>query len=685
MSDTVDPSNSAAAHPTPDQVVEIREDIDAVDRQLLALLAQRRRLAKSIIDLKDISRIPVRDPHRESHILNRLIAEGRSSGLDAHFVSTVFERIIDDSIRLQQEHLHARASQGDHPDVIRVAVQGIRGAYSYSAAQTFFSKYSERLAMLECTSFADAFRSVEDGKADYAVVPIENTTSGSINEVYDLLLHTRLSIVGEEKLSINHCLMAPAATPLAELHTILSHPQALQQCGQFLSSLPCRVESFGDTARAARRVQEDNDPGQAAIASEPAAETYGLTILKRDITNKSENFTRFIVAARQAQEVTSRIPCKTSLVMATAQTPGALVEALMIFKDNDLNMTKLESRPMHDNPWEEMFYVDCAGNLADAAFKTTMEQLARVTRFVKILGCYPATDIPPIAQVTPPPASTADKTTTASKPSATAPAPKGYKLVSRQHKEDDTIITVGSARIGGEQFTVIAGPCSVESREQIMTCAREARQHGAAILRGGCFKPRSSPYSFQGLGYEGLDLLVEAGERHGLPIITEVLSPQDVQKVAQRAHILQIGARNMQNFSLLKEVGATQRPVMLKRGLMSSVEELLQAAEYILAHGNQQVILCERGIRTFETATRNTLDLSAVPILRSRTHLPIIVDPSHAAGERDLVPPLCRAARAIGAHGIMIEMHPEPEKALSDGPQALRLEQFEALMAEFRD
>ncbi len=685
MSDRVEPADSATPESTPDKVGEVREDIDVVDRQLLALLAHRRRLAKSIIDLKDIGNVPVRDPHRENLILNRLIAEGKTSGLDAHFVSTVFERIIDDSIRLQQEHLHARAAHGDHPEVIRVAVQGIRGAYSYGAAQAFFSKYSERLAILECTSFADAFRSVEDGKADYAVVPIENTTSGSINEVYDLLLHTRLSIVGEEKLAINHCLMATAATSLAELHTIVSHPQALQQCGEFLRSLPCRIESFSDTASAARRVKEDDDPRQAAIASETAAETYGLTILKRDITNTSENFTRFIVAARQAQTVTTRVPCKTSLVMATAQTPGALVEALMIFKDNDLNMTKLESRPMHDNPWEEMFYVDCAGNLSDDAFKTAVEQLARVTRFVKILGCYPTTDIAPIAQITSSADSPKDKVAQSPTPSATTPAPKGYKLVSRQHKSDDTIIAVGAARIGGDQFTVIAGPCSVESREQIMTCAREVRQHGGAILRGGCFKPRSSPYSFQGLGFEGLDLLVEAGERHGLPIITEVLSPQDVQEVAKRAHVLQIGARNMQNFSLLKEVGTTQRPVMLKRGLMSSVEELLQAAEYILAQGNQQVILCERGIRTFETATRNTLDLSAVPILRNRTHLPIIVDPSHAAGERDLVPPLCRAARAIGAHGIMIEMHPDPEKALSDGPQALRLEQFEKLMAEFRD
>ncbi|MCB0339282.1 MAG: 3-deoxy-7-phosphoheptulonate synthase [Bdellovibrionales bacterium] len=259
---------------------------------------------------------------------------------------------------------------------------------------------------------------------------------------------------------------------------------------------------------------------------------------------------------------------------------------------------------------------------------------------------------------------------------------KGYHLASREHKNEDTIINVRDVKIGGDNFTVIAGPCSVESREQILACARHAKESGAQILRGGCFKPRTSPYSFQGLGFEGLDLLVEAGRVYDMPVITEVLSPEDVEPVAEKADILQIGARNMQNFTLLTAVGRVHRPVMLKRGLMSSIDELLHAAEYILAQGNQQVFLCERGIRTFETATRNTLDLSAIPILRKETHLPVLVDPSHAAGERDLVIPLARAGKAIGAHGIMVEFHPEPEKALSDGPQALRFPQFTDLMRE---
>jgi 3-deoxy-7-phosphoheptulonate synthase len=258
-----------------------------------------------------------------------------------------------------------------------------------------------------------------------------------------------------------------------------------------------------------------------------------------------------------------------------------------------------------------------------------------------------------------------------------------YKLTGREFKPRDTVIEVGGVRIGDGNFVVMAGPCSIENEEHMVETARAVRDAGGHILRGGAFKPRTSPYAFRGLGEEGLRHLATARDETGLPVITEVMAVADVDTVARYADILQIGARNMQNFTLLKKIGSVDRPVMLKRGLMASIEELLQAAEYILAHGNQQVFLCERGIRTFETATRNTLDLSAIPILRKLTHLPVIVDPSHAAGRRDLVPPLVRAASAIGAQGVMVEIHPKPEEALSDGPQALRFPVFQELAREF--
>jgi len=262
------------------------------------------------------------------------------------------------------------------------------------------------------------------------------------------------------------------------------------------------------------------------------------------------------------------------------------------------------------------------------------------------------------------------------------PILKPYKLASREFQETDTIVRVGEVRIGGPEFTVIAGPCSIESEEQMMESGYAAKKAGAKILRGGAFKPRTSPYSFQGMEEEGLKLLRKVGDKTGMPVVTEVMNTMDVDLVEQYSDILQIGARNVQNFSLLKAVGHCRKPVLLKRGMMTTIEELLMSAEYILSEGNGQIILCERGIRTFETATRNTLDISAVPVLKELTHLPVIIDPSHAAGHAKYVLPLARAAVAVGAHGIIVEIHPEPEKAFSDGAQSLRPEQFYRLMDE---
>jgi 3-deoxy-7-phosphoheptulonate synthase len=264
------------------------------------------------------------------------------------------------------------------------------------------------------------------------------------------------------------------------------------------------------------------------------------------------------------------------------------------------------------------------------------------------------------------------------------PISQPYKLVSRELKPDPTVVEVRGVKVGGGSFCVMAGPCSVETREQVMSTAEHVRKHGAHMLRGGAFKPRTSPYDFQGLKEDGLKMLAEAREATQMPVITEVKDAETLPLVAEYADILQIGARNMQNFSLLERVGELGKPVMLKRGLSSTVKEWLMAAEYIVSRGNRNVILCERGIRTFETMTRNTLDLGVLPILRTITHLPIIVDPSHGTGVAKAVIPLARAAAATGIDGIMVEVHPDPAKALSDGPQALTFPMFEEMMRDVR-
>jgi 3-deoxy-7-phosphoheptulonate synthase len=256
-----------------------------------------------------------------------------------------------------------------------------------------------------------------------------------------------------------------------------------------------------------------------------------------------------------------------------------------------------------------------------------------------------------------------------------------YPQVSREYRESNSVVDVGSVVVGGPEVVVMAGPCSVESASQIALVAESVAGSGARILRGGAFKPRTSPYSFQGLGEDGLYLLATARERTGLPVVTEVVAPEDVALVGMHADMLQVGARNMQNFRLLSEVGAQPKPVLLKRGIASSIEEVLLAAEYVASAGNTRVILCERGIRTFETATRNTFDVSAVPVLKQKTHLPVIVDPSHAAGHRSLVPALAAAGLAAGADGVLVEVHNDPENALSDGPQSLTLQGFTSMMS----
>lgn len=662
----------------PGDIEHIRDDIDRIDADILKLLAERKAHSLRIAKEKGIHDRPSRDQSREEGLISDRIAAGMEHDLDSGLVNRVWREIVNDSVRIQQEYL----GRAERPrQTMTVAIQGIEGSYSQLASQQFFDHKGMSVNYLRAPTFAAAIAAVQRQDADVAVLPIENTTSGAISEVYDLLLESRLDFVGDVRFRIRHCLLGIEGASISELRRIYCHPQAVAQCSEFLAQLDhCEIVYFSDTALSGQKIRELGDPTIAAIASEEAARLFGLDVLKTGIANRDENFTRFVVVAAEPAEVPEGVAAKTSIVMAVGNHPGALMEALAVFHDADINLVMLESRPIPNNPREELFYLDFDGKTSEPAVQAVLETLMRQVRFLRVLGSYPSSDLRP---------KPIERKMTKVKPqgrsaltdlSPTAASPKGYKLGSRGHKEQNTVVEVAGVKIGGDDLVVIAGPCAVESWDQVMTAAKAVKESGGSILRGGCFKPRTSPYSFQGLAYEGLEMLVEAGKAYGLPVVTEVVSPEDVEGVARKADILQIGTRNMQNFSLLSAAGRAHRPVMLKRGMSSSLDELLQAAEYILSEGNQQVFLCERGIRTFETSTRNTLDLSAVPVLRQRTHLPIIVDPSHAAGDRDLVAPLALAAQAIGAHGIMVEIHPDPDNALSDGPQSLRLDQFQDLM-----
>ena len=537
-----------------------RQKINSVDSKILELLSERRELSREIIQAKEEEQAPIRDKQREKQLLLKLIQDGRDQGLDAHYVTNLYHQIIRDSLRVQREYLSA-SSEEDEAGLRRVAYLGIEGSYSFVAAKQHFALRGDHVTFIGCPSYPDIVRTLESGNAEFGILPIENTTSGGINEVYDLLLHAQLSIIGEEKLRIEQCLAAVSMVTKSSLRKIYAHPQSINQCSGFLASVPeAKLEFAASTTTAAQSVRDSGDATQAAICNRETAQRFELEILEDHIANQKENYTRFLIVARKPREVDARIPCKTSLVMSTAQKAGALVEALLCFRKRGLNLTKLESRPIPDNAWEEMFYVDFEGNLNDEPVKEALEDLARVTRFIKVLGCYPSQDLQDTS--VPPQALAQLKSRAEGEPATEVKATnksakkKSYRLASREHKAEDTVIRVRKAEIGGEGFCVIAGPCSVESREQIMACAREVKENGGHILRGGCFKPRTSPYSFQGLEWEGLEYLAEAGDTYDLPIVTEVLAPEDVEAVAKRADILQVGARNMQNFSLLKQLVA---------------------------------------------------------------------------------------------------------------------------------
>jgi chorismate mutase / prephenate dehydratase len=665
----------------------IREQLDKIDHQILEALAERQKYIVQVAQLKSEQDLRLRDTQREKTQLARLLDAGRSLGLDAYFVTRLFRHILDYSIRYQQECLAAQQQpdrQAGGPLI--VAFQGVEGAYSQIAATKHFGPRGVEIVCLGYETFQQMLEAVKSGAAQYGMLPIENTTAGSINEAYDLLARMNLPVVGEEVLSVEHCLVATEEVPVSHIRRVYSHPQALAQCSNFLSSLNhCAVQPYTDTALAVKKILDEKDNTQGAIASEEAASLYGLVVIKRDIANLKENFTRFMVVARERATYDPRIACKTSLIFATRDEKGALLKCLNVLAAHALNLTKLESRPRPNVPWEYLFYLDFEGNIVDAGVKTALEELAVNTSYLKVLGSYPARTTKESLPVEP----LRNRGTLATAPAAAAddepPSPeklpaKSYKLVTRAQRKQDTVVAVGAVKIGGARRTVIAGPSAVESREQILQCARAAKNAGVDVLSGGCFRPGGDPDRFAGLGAAGLELLVEAGRLTGLPITTEVIDAADVPSVAKYADILQVGGRHMQNYALLREVGRVDRPVILKRGLTASIDEWLTAAEHILRSGNQQVILCERGVRTFEGAARSALDLASIPMVKELTHLPILVDPTRACPAPRWISPIVEASLASGAHGIMLEFHPDPDHALADNQYAMTTESFERLM-----
>ncbi|EIP0122462.1 prephenate dehydratase [Vibrio sp. 1557] len=382
----------------PISLEEIRLRLNELDDQLLSLLSERRKLSIEVAKSKVQTSKPVRDAVREQQLLVKLISNGQDKyELDAQYITKLFHTIIEDSVLLQQSYLQNLVNpQQSRKPLARVAFLGAKGSYSHLASREYFSRKNTELIELNCEHFKEVTQTVESGHADYGVLPIENTSSGSINEVYDLLQHTTLYIVGELTQPIEHCLVAKKDIRLEDIKTLYSHPQPHQQCSEFLSRMKgVKLESCASTADAMQKVQEMDRDDVAAIGNASSGKLYGLQAIQGYIANQTENHTRFIVVARKPVEVSTQIPAKTTLIMSTSQEAGSLVETLLVLQRYGINMTKLESRPIMGNPWEEMFYVDLTSHLASTEMQQALEELTKITKHLKVLGCYPSENVKP--------------------------------------------------------------------------------------------------------------------------------------------------------------------------------------------------------------------------------------------------------------------------------------------------
>lgn len=652
----------ALAGPTV-SLTEARRQIDEADRALVAALRARLDAVRNIGAAKEASGTPLVNRSREAQVAGRWTELAEEAGLNPHAAGRVLREVLHWSKREQELEWQKNA-----PTRVRVAYQGARAANGDLAARQLMGLRRTPVDTIGLNTFDAVIAALHAGDVDYAFVPVENSIVGSIEAVNSLLLQAQLHVIDEEKWDIEHVLAAREGATLAGLRLALSHPVALRQCRNTLvDSLGLESVEVWDTAGAAEIVAASDDLTQAAVCPRGAAEVNGLVILRDDVSDHPGNWTRFLLLGTKPEKNAAGVPSRTTLSFVADHGVGSLARCLAAFENEGINLTRLSSHVLPGRPGQYGFLVDLEGDVEDEPVARALVAMRAASRQLTVLGSYPdrsrRQEMPRMK-----PANPARK---AKAPSPAAKVTGGLQLVGGRDGAREGARELAGIPLHSKSFVLIAGPCAVESGAQIEAGAKMVREAGASLLRGGAFKPRTSTYSFQGLGMEGLDLLVSAGERHGLPVVTEVLRVADLDAIAARADVLQIGARNMQNFELLRALGRVDRPILLKRGMSATVDEWLHAAEYILAAGNRQVVLCERGIRTFETSTRATLDLAAIAVVKERTHLPVFVDPSHAAGRRELVVPLALAAAAAGADGLIVECHPDPASALCDKEQAL--------------
>ncbi|MEM9293703.1 MAG: prephenate dehydratase [Acidobacteriota bacterium] len=627
----------------PNSLPQMREALDRLDREFIELLAKRMRLVSDVAALKrQQPDVPLRDEGRERQIFEVWAQEARSHGLSPYFVGRLLRELLNYSRRDQERHLDR--AEATSQAALRVGYQGAPGSYSDLAVGKLFAARSvDRLERVGFDTFREAVEAVESGRVEYSLLPIENTIVGGIYEVYDLLADRSLSLVGEEVWPVEHCLVGLPGTRPEALRVIRSHPVALQQCERFLRSLVgVRQESWFDTAGAAQAVAEAGDPGLAAISSEEAAHAWNLQILRRDVADHRRNLTRFLLIGRKAEEPDPRQPAKTSLLLVVAHQHGALARCLRVFDSHGINLTKLESRPLPETPWAYRFYIDLEGRAQDHKVVEAIAQLKPFSTRLEILGSY----------------------TRRAGGFEDAPVPAPPLAVEDEEESTSVarrVVSVGDVVLGGGAFGLCVGAARGARRRELARLASVARECGALGLVAG-------PMSGEGSLVQQLELVQEVTHAYELLSVVAVDRAEDVPSIAAQANVLRIPGHQMASVALLEAVGRSGRAALLERGPSATVEDLLAAAAVFEATGNHQLILVESGIRTFETATRSTVDVGAVAVLRQRCDLPVWVAPG-AAGEAALIEPLALAAAAAGADGLLLEW------ASEESPEALDPEQ----------
>ncbi len=628
-----------------EQLDSLRKRIDEADRELLEALAQRMKVVDEILQEKASRGLPLFDSARETELLTKVAQLADQKDLDPILAERVLKEVINHSREVQTRRVH-RHLNPDLKRVRTVAFQGTKGAYSWLACRKHFEREIEAIGY---GSFSEAVDALEEGHVDLAVLPIENVLAGSIHEVYDLLTESRLHVVGEEYLRIEHCLIGLAETPLEQILAIFSHPVALQQCRGFIKGLPnARYESYIDSAEAVRKVKQDGDPKHAAIASAEAAELYELSVLREGISDHPENYTRFWVISREPVDVDLRIPAKTSVQLVTDHTEGALVAALAALAAQGVNLTKLESRPQRGTPWQYQFHLEMEGNVKEERVIRALDDVRSRARLLRVLGCFPSGDLATTSR-----AEISDHGVSPAEPAGPefvhrveTPSRDGPPARARETKQ----ISLGAVLVGGQEFVLIVGLGLTSAPEKVEQVARLAGARGNALLLA-LQEPGSGRFDL-----EQFRQFKNVTSEHQLPVACLAQAPEQVGPLSSLVDLFVISSQNMQNTSLLEAVGRVSVPVVLKRGISATLRELLVSAETILERGNQDVVLCERGIRTFESVSRTTLDLGAIMALNDRTHLPVLVDPTQCVTRAHRIRPLVEACREIGAHGAILQV-----------------------------